>query len=472
MDAFLSPRERNRRERILNGPIWSTVLWITGPLALYAFFNFLYMFFDIVIVATIGNAEVASVVFIDEIKTAFLAFGGGIAAGGSVIVARHYGANQMDEARKNASASFVIAFLFASLIAGLLILLGEPFLRLFNAPEEVIQTGMGYFNVQILSTALMAINAVYFGLEKAKGNSSMILYLNVASMLVKLALSVLFVFGLGKGTTHVALATLISQAFLMVVALFVLFSPKNSLGIKWKTLKLDWATIQPIVLLAIPVMAGKFLFSMGKVIVNGMAAFYGTAAVAALGVAIKVTQGANSIPLVFEESATAIISQNIGAGKLKRAFGTYRYSALYAVLIGLVGMTATLLMLDWLVGLFTTSADPMYRQMIVDIYHWEKFSTFTSAGIAIITGVFIGFKMTKISFLFNVIRLFVFRIPLLYVLQRIGIGYISLGYIMFYSNLATTLVAAVLLYLFYRKIKAYGYLGMRIDHDTPISSAA
>jgi putative MATE family efflux protein len=468
----LSARESKRRERILNGPLWSTVLWITGPLALYAFFNFLYMFFDIVIVATIGNAEVASVVFIDEIKTAFLAFGGGIAAGGSVIVARHYGANRMEEAKQNAAASFLVAFLFAAVVAGLLVLLGEPFLRLFNAPEEVIETGMGYFNVQILSTALMAINAVYFGIEKAKGNSSIVLYLNVVSMLLKLALSVLFVFGLGKGTTHVALATLFSQAFLTIIALGVLFSPKNSLSIEWKKLSLDWTVIKPIVLLALPVMAGKFLFSMGKVIVNGMAAFYGTAAVAALGVAIKVTQGANSIPLVFEESETAIISQNLGAGKLKRAFGTYAYSAVYAVLIGLVGMTATLLMLDWLVNLFATSADPVYRQMIVDIYHWEKFSTYTSAGIAIITGVFIGFKMTNVSFLLNVVRLFVFRIPLLFALQKLGVGYLSLGYIMFFSNLATTIVAAILLYLFYRKVKAYGYLGMRLDQDTPISSAA
>jgi len=460
-DIGLSLRERSRRTRILEGPLWKAILWMTAPLALYAVFNFLYMFFDIVIVATIGNADVASVVIIDEIKSAFLAFGGGIAVGGSVLVARHYGAGDWDKARRNAAASLVLSFVVALSMAALLVAFGKPLLTLFQAPDIVIQTGMGYYNLQVWSTALMAINAVYFGLERAKGRTGAILLVNVAAMVLKLLLSVWFVFGLHQGTTFVALATLLSQAFLTIIALFVLFSPRNSLCIQWKNLSLTASTLRPILLLSLPVIAGKFLFSLGKVIVNGMAAAYGVSAVAALGLATKITQGANSIPLVFEESETAIIAQNIGAGKLKRAFSSYGLSQLFAVLIGLAGMALTIHFLNELVDLFATGADPVYRQMIVDIYHWEKFSTFTSASIAIITGVFIGFKWTQVSLWINIVRLFVIRIPMLYFLQQAGVGTIALGYIMFFSNLATTLIALALLAWFYRRVRLFGHLGMR-----------
>jgi Na+-driven multidrug efflux pump len=107
--------------------------------------------------------------------------------------------------------------------------------------------------------------------------------------------------------------------------------------------------------------------------------------------------------------------------------------------------------------------------MIIDIYHWEKFSTYTSIAIAIVTGLFIGFKMTRVSFVLNVIRLYVFRIPLLFILQKVGVGYISLGYIMFFSNLATTLVAFTMLFLFYRKVKNYGYMGLKLQENEAIS---
>jgi putative MATE family efflux protein len=456
----LSSKEGKRRNLILNGNLWNTVLLISAPLALYALFNFLYGFFDLVIVSSIGNSEVASVVFIDEIKTAILAFGGGIAAGGSVIVARLYGAGNMDDARKNANVAFSASIVFSSIIAIVLVIFGKGFLTLLAVPEDVISTGLGYYNIQIITTAIMAINSVYFGLERAKGNSSMILYLNIIAMLIKLGLSILFVYAYQLGMTYVALASLISQGFLMIIALFILFSKKNSLFIDWRKLSLDRSILHPILILAFPVMIGKFLFSMGKVFVSSMAAFYGTSAVAALGVAIKITAGANAIPLVMEESTTAIVSQNIGNKNIKRAFKTYVISAIYAIGIGLLGMILTLSILDWMIQLFTSSVDPMYQQMITNIYRYEKFSTFTSAGIAIITGVFIGFKMTHISFLLNITRLFIIRIPLLWILQQSGVGYISLGYIMFFSNLGTMLVALVLLCLFYRKVKVYGYMGI------------
>ncbi|MCK7488625.1 MAG: MATE family efflux transporter [Bacillus subtilis] len=456
----MSANEEARRKGILEGNLWKTVLFVTAPLALYALFNFFYIFFDLVIVSTIGSTEVASVVFIDEIKSAILAFGAGIAAGGSVIVARLYGAGRWEEARKNAAQAFLAAFLIASFFAIMLIGFGVPLMRLLNAPSEVIASGMGYYRIQILSTSIMAINSVYFGLEKAKGNSKTILAFHLFAMVLKLLLSMLFVFGLGFGMTYIALATLISQGVLMIVAIRVLVHPANSLRIEWKRLRLDWATLSPILALSAPVVVGKFLFSMGKVIVNSMAAFYGSTAVAAFGVALKINQGANAIPHIIEESETTIISQNLGQGQLKRAIKTYQISETYAFVTGLIGMGITLLALDWMIGMFATHAQPGYQQLIADIYHWEKFSNITSAAIALITGLFIGFKRTKMSFVFNLLRLFVFRIPLLWLFIQLDVGPESLGYIMFLSNLGTFAIAVILMMLFVRKVKMFGYMEM------------
>ncbi|MCK7488671.1 MAG: hypothetical protein MZU97_26605 [Bacillus subtilis] len=50
MEPNLTIKESLRRENILKGNLWMTVLYITAPLAIYALFNFLYGFFDLVIV--------------------------------------------------------------------------------------------------------------------------------------------------------------------------------------------------------------------------------------------------------------------------------------------------------------------------------------------------------------------------------------------------------------------------------------
>jgi putative MATE family efflux protein len=458
----LSLSEEKRRDFILNGHLSQVLLALTVPLALYGFFNYLYGFFDMIMVSYIGSDELASVVFIDEIKNAILAFGGGIAAAGTVIVAKSYGAGNLEEARKNAASAFSLALIVSLFVALLTVLFGKQALGWLNAPEEIIQIGLDYYDIQMVSTILMAVNSVYFGFEKAKGNTTVILLVNVLAMAVKLILSAIFVYGMGKGIESVAFATLIAQGVLTIVALGVMFGKKNSLQLRWNALKPDRAFLLPILLLSLPVFSGKFMFSFGKVLVNSMAAFYGPLAIAAFGLAMKFNGWAGSIANVFEESETGIIGQNLGAKKLKRAMDTGKKAQFFSLIVCIVGTIFTVLSIDWIVGLFISEENSALRTMAVDIYVWERWSVITSALIVIVSGFFVGFKMSKISFFLNILRIFIFRIPTLWILIRLGVGYVALGYTMFLSNTLTCLAGEIIFFFFLRKVKNYGYMDLRL----------
>ncbi len=466
IELLLTEKQSKRRQHILQGNLWKVVLWLSMPLAIYGLFNYLYGFFDLVLVSTIGSNEVASVVFIDEIKSAILAFGGGIAVGGTVIVARFYGAGDISLARKHANAAFMLAFLVSLIVVLVTLFFGKYILGLLNAPEEVIRSGLGYFYIQMASTSLMAVNSVFIGLEKAKGNTTYILVLNLIAMTLKLILSIIFVFVLGKGTTYVALATLIAQGFLMMVALWVMLKKTNPFQLNFKEMILKKVYILPILAISIPVFTGKFLFSFGKVLVNSMAAVYGPLAVAAFGISMKLAGAPGSMSLVFEEAETSIVSQNLGNKRLDRAMKTFVVSHIYAIIIAVIGLILVNQMMDTLLPLFTKNTDPIFINMIKDIYVWEKFSTLTSTSIAIITGLFIGFKFSKVALILNVTRLFVFRLPLLWILQQMNIGYVALGYVMFYSNIATMVLAMIILSIFYHRIRLYGYMDMELYPQT------
>ena len=457
----LSQRESERRSKILGGNLWKVIPLLTLPLAVYALFNYLYGFFDLIVVSFIGKNEVASIVFIDEIKNAIAAFGVGIAAGGTVLVARSYGAGNYDDARRNASASFAIAILVAVIVVLVVLAFGEGILRLLNAPPEIIEVGLGYFNIQIITTAIMAINSVFIGLEKAKGNTSLILWLNIVAMIVKLALTATFVFGLGKGTEYVALATLIAQSSLMVVGLIILFNKNNSLRLSLKLMIPKKTWVLPILSLSIPVFAGKFLFSMGKVLVNSMAAFYGPLAVAAFGITMKISSSVGTLGQVFEDSEIGIIGQNLGNRNLKRARDTYLISQLYSLSISILGIILVSSFFDRIVPLFTDTNDTLYQAMLTDIFRLERFSMITSSTIAVITGMFIGFKRTNVAFFLNIIRLFIFRLPSLLIMINADIGYVALGYTMLISNTMTAIVAVVFLIIFLKRLKLYGYMDLR-----------
>lgn len=461
-NTIMSLREEKRRESILNGNLWKVVLWITTPLAIYALFNYLYGFVDFLLVSFIGSDDVAAVFFIDDIKGAISAIGGGIAIGGAVFVARQYGAGNLENARKYAGQTFLLALTISGAIAAIVMVFAVPILNLFNAPAEIIEKGLGYYLVQMASTVVIAINSVYMGIERSKGNTSTVMVLNIIAMIVKLALSLTFVLVFNKGTLHIAYATMIAQLFLMVLGLISLFSPKNSIGIRAKDLVIDRGMMRSIMIVALPVIGGKFLFSLGRVIVNGLAAVYGTTAIAAFGLASKLVGGPGAVALIFEESTASISSQNIGAGKLKRAFKTYGVANILGVLAGLAGMLLVVSIVDYMIPWFSTNSTPEFAALVKSIFVFEKFSVISGATIGIVSGLFIGFKITKVTLFLNVIRIYLFRIPMLLIFLNLGLGPIALGYIMFISNTGTAVIALILMILFFNKVKNYGYMDMRL----------
>jgi Na+-driven multidrug efflux pump len=222
--------------------------------------------------------------------------------------------------------------------------------------------------------------------------------------------------------------------------------------------KKEW--VIPILSLSVPVFAGKFLFSMGKVLVNSMAAIYGPLAVAAFGVAMKISSSVGTLGQVYEDSEIGIIGQNLGSGNLRRATSTYKISQIYSLVICIVGIILVSAYFERILPLFTDTTDHVYLGMLKDIFRFERFSMITSSMIAVITGMFIGFKRANIAFFLNIIRLFVFRLPSLIIMIKLDVGHEALGYTMLISNSLTALVALTLALMFLRHIKLYGYLDL------------
>ncbi len=247
----------------------------------------------------------------------------------------------------------------------------------------------------------------------------------------------------------------------MVLAIFTMFRKKNSIAIQKADLQFDETIMRSIMLVALPVIGGKFLFSLGRVIVNGMAAVYGTTAIAAFGMGSKLIGGPGAVALIFEETTASVASQNIGARNIRRAFQTYGIANLYSALFGFAGMFLVWYFVDSMIPWFSTNSSPEFAVLVKSIFAYEKFSAVSSATIGIVTGLFLGFKITKMTLFLNVIRVYLFRIPALMLFLFLGTGPVALGYVMFISNTGTAIVSLVLLLFFYLRVRNYGYLDLR-----------
>lgn len=463
---MIKEKDEIRREKILNGNLVHTIISICAPIFLYNLFNSFYSVIDAVVVARIDPASVSAVAMLSQIQHLLSSLGAGVAAGGGIIVARLFGAGDMDDARYHSNQIISLSSIVVALLLAICLPLALPIMRLSGVPDELISIGTGYFIVQILTLAFMFYNSVFMAMQKAKGNTKIMFWLNILSMIIKLALSVLFIWVMEKkDIIWVAVATMIGQAVMFTILLLMMLDRNNIFAIRLNEFRLSGSVCKRIFAISFPIFLGKFIFSFGKVSVNGMCKEYGPLVVGALGVSNNMNGLATTPINSFEEGTSTIISQNLGAGNLKRALKTFNYSFIMASALGVIGYVLIRFILqDQIIGLYNQNdlaqGAEEFLALIKSIHRYDSLSILALAVNAAVLGVLYGFGKTKMTMILNISRVFVFRIPILWYLQTFHkeIGAEAAGISMGISNICIALSSLACLGIFLWDLKKKGKL--------------
>ena len=451
-----------RRERVLNGNLVQAIISICAPIFLYNLFNSFYSVIDAVVVARIDPTSVSAVAMLSQIQHLLSSLGSGVAAGGGIIVARIFGAGDMEKARFNSNQVISLSTVIVILLLAICLPLALPIMRLSGVPDELIAIGTGYFIVQILSLAFMFYNSVFMAMQKAKGNTKIMFWLNILAMVIKLGLSLLFIWVLDKkDIMWVAIATMVGQATMFVILLLMMLERDNLLALNFSEFKLDFSVCKKIAAISFPIFLGKFIFSFGKVSINSMCKAYGPLVVGALGVSNNVNGLATNPINSFEEGTSTIISQNLGAGNEKRALKTFRYSFFMATGLGIIGyILIRFILQDEIIGLYNQNelaeGAAEFLQLIKSIHKYDSLSILALAVNSAVLGVLYGYGKTKMTMILNISRVFVFRIPILWYLQTFHkeIGAEAAGLSMGISNICIAIASLACLGIFLWRIRS------------------
>ncbi|MDE5591144.1 MAG: MATE family efflux transporter [Acetatifactor sp.] len=452
MQAFLSKKDEKFREFAQNGHMGKVVLQLGLPLALYQSLNQLFKILDTLMASHIGSSTVSAVAYLSQINLMLSAIGGGLAVGSSIKISEAYGAGDFELVKRRVSTLFSMC---AILGGGILLLLAPftpQFLRLMNTPEEFIAEGSTYFILELVAMVITFFNSVYIAIERVRGNSRRILYLNTSVIVVKLGLTAWFVYGLAGDVTMIAIATILSQLVLLTAAIINLNQGENVFGFSLKAIAFKGEVVKPMVRLSIPVIVEKAAFAMGKVVVNSMSTVYDSLTVGALGISNNIG-GITTMPQNgFQEGGSAIISQNLGAKKPERAISAFKWTLGINMGCGLIFMTLSLIFLGPLSHLFAGD-DAEFAGMIAEVYRLEALGAIPLGVNSAVMGLLYGFGKTKITLFMNFCRVFMFRIPVLWALQQFTtLGNISVGIVMVVSNTCSGILAAIIAAIEIRKI--------------------
>ncbi len=445
MASFVSKKDESFREYALNASPLKVLLSVCAPLALYEALHQIFKVLDTLMASHIGSDEVSAIACLSQITLMINALGAGLAVGGCIKISEAYGKGDYEAVRRRVATLYTMAVIVSLLVAVTLIPFAEPFLRLLNTSENLIAIGADYFRIEILTLVVSFFNTVYIAIERSRGHARKILYLNLLIIVVKLGLSALFVYVLEYGVMMIAVATLVSQGLLLLYALLTMPRDEGAFRFSARNIHMKKETVLPVLNLSYPVAAEKMLFAAGKVIVNSMSEFYGDLTVGALGISNNIGGLTTSYHAGMLSGASALISQNRGAGKYKRTLQLYFWLVAVDVAIGLAGIAIVSQALPWLAQVFAQSKDafdPDFCEMIVSIHQWEMLGYITLGFNSATLALLLGYGYTKLTLLLNIARVFVFRVPVLWALQNFTtMDSEAVGVTMMVSNICAGLSA-------------------------------
>ena len=282
--ASFSQNDERFRDYALGAPPLKALVTVCAPLALYQALNTIFKILDALMAAHISSNAVSAVSCLSQITLMITALGTGLAVGGSIKISEAYGQGDGALMSRRVASVYAMAGVASALVAVALIPFAEPFLRLLRTPEELIETGAGYFRIEVLTLVVNFFNTVYIAIERSRGHAKKILALNIVIIVVKLGLSALFVYVLQGDLALIAAASLAGQLLLFAYALFSMSRDEGAFRFSVKNISWRRETTLPILDLSYPVAAEKMFFAAGKVIVNSMSGLYGGLTVGALGI--------------------------------------------------------------------------------------------------------------------------------------------------------------------------------------------
>ncbi|MBQ7872158.1 MAG: MATE family efflux transporter [Oscillospiraceae bacterium] len=329
-----------QKERLLEGPIWKGLLYFAMPILLGQIFQQLYNTADAFIVGRfLSGNEYAAVTSTGSLVFMLVGFFGGIAVGAGVVIARYYGAKDIESLRKSIHTTVIFGVAAGIIMTVLGVTMTPLLLEWMDTPPELQPYSEQYFRMYFLGGIAICMYNLFMGVLRAVGDSKHPLYYLIFSSLLNVGLDLLFIGVFGWGVWSAALATTISQFVSMFLCLYQLFHYPTDYQLKWREMKVSWPHMWEIIRYGLPSGIQNSIISFANVIVQTNINGFGPDTVAGCGTYAKL-EGFAFLPITcFTMALTTFVGQNLGAKQFERTKKGTRFGILCAMIMAeLIGV--------------------------------------------------------------------------------------------------------------------------------------
>ncbi|MCK4352166.1 MATE family efflux transporter [candidate division WOR-3 bacterium] len=308
---------------LTEGSIFKSIWLLALPMMTGNILQTLFNVVDMIFVGKLGAPAIAAVSMSGIIMMLIITVAIGLSIGTMAMVARFTGANDIEQANNVAMQSLILGGIIFIFLAIFGTLFAEPLLKLIGANPEVVKLGVTYLKIMFIGSITMLLLFLISAILRGAGDAVTPMKILIFSTILNIIVDPLLIFGIWifprLGVRGAAYATVFARGMGMVIGLWILFRGYSRIHVNLMKVKLDFNLMWRIIKIAIPGSIRPALRNISGLIVMSIVALYGTYAIAAYGICIRVNMIVMMPGFGLGAAAATLVGQNLGAKKPKRA---------------------------------------------------------------------------------------------------------------------------------------------------------
>lgn len=258
----------------------------------------------------------------------------GISAGANVIIAGFIGRKNYTGVNRAAGAAVAFAGTAGTILAVIGIACAEVLLRWTNCPEVLLERATLYFQLYFSGVPLLMLYNFCAAIQRSTGDSQRPMIYLITGGIVKLPASLLLVAVLRMGVTGVAVATIVGWGVTAALSIHALTRKSEVIQLRFRNVRFYQPELSRILRIGIPVGLQQGLYCVANVAITATVNSFGPAATTGISIANNFDGILYQICTATSLAVMPYVSQNIGAGNLKRAMQSVWKGILISVALG------------------------------------------------------------------------------------------------------------------------------------------
>ncbi len=428
------------------------------PAAIGLVFTTMYNVVDVFFAGLIGTDAQAGLAISFQAFFLFITFGFGLSSAMTALVGNALGAKKPDEARLVAARGIGYGAIISLMLMVAAWFIGPELIKLVSSEGAYRDAGTRYFRVLLLAMPGFVMSFGINGLLQSQGDTVSMQRGQIAAFFANIGLNPLLMFGIpgvwgGMGFDGIALSTVISQSGIMLYVGYRVFRTDLLAGVTRACFRPESATYRAVTTQMLPTTMTMFVMMSAGFIVQYYLKSFGTSAVAAYGVALRVEQLFLLPVFGLTTALLPIAAQNYGAGMNDRVrqalFDCWKFGWMFMVVACPILFFAS----PYLMRTFT--ADPEVIRIGVSYLRVDGFILPIYMMLFAINSFLQALKRPIWTFWIGVYR------------QAFGVAFFSYAYVVWggfgvlgvWFGIATAVISGWLISLFVAEYVARGSIG-------------